>query len=280
MGNANQNDENIKGQVNYLGMAARVHRITEPAIRSAIRTLQLPLGSRGLDAGCGVGTHTLWLAEAISPDGHVTGIDISLQHLARAKEILSRSGLAKRVSFQYGDMNDLPFGDDAFDWVWNTDTLWPVAARDPRPLVDELVRVVKPGGIVAILFWSSQKLLPGYPLLEARLNATYAANFPYTEDIKPELHILRTLGWFQKAGLSEPQVRTFVADVHAPLDDATRNALTGSFQMFWGNAESEVTPQDWAEFQRLCQPGSPDFILALADYYAFITYSLFFGRVK
>ena len=280
MGNADQNDENVKGQVNYLGMAARVHRVTEPAIRSAIRTLQLSLGSRGLDAGCGVGTHTLWLAEAISPDGHVTGIDISRQHLARAEEILSKSELAKQVSFQYGDMNDLPFGDDTFDWAWNTDTLWPVAARDPRPLVDELVRVVKPGGIVAILFWSSQKLLPGYPLLEARLNATYAANFPYTEDIKPELHILRTLGWLRKAGLSEPQVRTFVADVHAPLDDAARNALTGSFQMFWGNAESEVTPQDWAEFQRLCQPGSPDFILALPDYYAFITYSLFFGRVK
>lgn len=280
MGNADQNDENVKGQVNYLGMAARVHRVTEPAIRSAIRTLQLPLGSRGLDAGCGVGTHTLWLAEAISPDGHVTGIDISLQHLARAKEILSRSRLAKQVSFQYGDMNDLPFGDDAFDWAWNTDTLWPVAARDPRPLVDELVRVVKPGGIVAILFWSSQKLLPGYPLLEARLNATYAANFPYTENIKPELHILRTLGWLRKADLSEPRVCTFVADVHAPLDDATRNALTGSFQMFWENAESEVTPQDWAEFQRLCRPESPDFILHLADYYAFITYSLFFGKVK
>jgi hypothetical protein len=49
--------------------------------------------------------------------------------------------------------------------------------------------------------------------------------------------------------------------------------------MFWRNAEPEVTPEDWAEFQRLCQPESPDFILNVPDYYAFITYSLFYGKV-
>ena len=143
----------------------------------------------------------------------------------------------------------------------------------------ELVRVVKPGGIVAILFWSSQRLLPGYPLLEARLNATCAANFPYTDDTRSNLHILRALGWLREADLVEPQAHTFVADIHTPSDDATRSALTGSFQMLWGKAESEVTPEDWAKFQRLCQPESPDFILNLPDYYAFITYSLFYGKV-
>jgi ubiquinone/menaquinone biosynthesis C-methylase UbiE len=276
----NQNSETVKGEVSYLGMAARIHRVTAPAIRSAIRALQLPPGSRGLDAGCGVGTHTLWLAEAVSPGGHVTGIDISRECLARAEEIASKSGLVQQASFQYGDMNDLPFDDGAFDWVWNVDTLWPVAGKDPRPLVNELARVVRPGGTIAILFWSSQRLLPGYPLLEARLNATLAANFPYTDGVKPALHILRALGWLQEIGLEEPQVRTFVADVQAPLDNAARNALTASFRMFWRKAESEITPEDWAEFQRLCQPESPDFILNLPDYYAFITYSLFCGRVR
>jgi len=279
MGNANQDSENVRVEVSYLGMAAGIHRVTEPAIHSAIHALQLPPGSRGLDAGCGVGTHTLWLAEAISPDGHVTGIDISPEYLARAEEIASRSRLAEGVSFQYGDMSDFPFDDDTFDWAWNVDTLWPVAGQDPRPMVSELARVVKPGGIVAILFWSSQRLLPGHPLLEARLNVTYAANFPYTDGVKPELHILRALGWLQEAGLDEPRVRTFVADVQAPLGDAARNALTASFQMFWGKAEPELTPEDWAEFQQLCQPESPDFILDLPDYYAFITYSLFYGKV-
>ena len=269
----------MKVEVSYLGMAAWVHRVTEPAIRAAIRALRLSPGSRGLDAGCGVGTHTLWLAEAVSPAGHVTGVDISPDCLAHAEEVASKTELAEQVSFQHGDLNHLPFDASAFDWAWNADTLWPVAGRDPRPLVGELERVVKPGGIVAIVFWSSQRLLPGYPLLEARLNATHAANFPYTDGMKPELHILRALGWLHGVGLEEPRVRTFVADAHAPLDDAVRDGLTGSFYMFWGKAEPEVTPEDWAEFQRLCQPESPDFILNVPDYYALITYSLFYGKV-
>jgi len=40
-----------------------------------------------------------------------------------------------------------------------------------------------------------------------------------------------------------------------------------------------VTPEDWAEFERICQPESPDFILNRPDYSAFLTYSLFHGRV-
>jgi demethylmenaquinone methyltransferase/2-methoxy-6-polyprenyl-1,4-benzoquinol methylase len=110
------------------------------------------------------------------------------------------------------------------------------------------------------------------------LNATCAANFPYTDDTRPKLHILRALDWLQEVGLNASQARTFVADIHAPLDDAARHALTGSFQMLWGKAEPEVTANDWARFQRLCRPESPDFILNLLNYYAFITYSLFWGK--
>jgi ubiquinone/menaquinone biosynthesis C-methylase UbiE len=268
----------VKGKVSYLDMAAWMHRVTEPAVRPAIRALQFPAGSQGLDAGCGIGTHTLWLAEAVSPGGYVTGIDISRECLARAEETAAKSGLAAQVSFQYGDMGDLVFDDAAFDWAWSVDTLWPVAGKDPLLLVRELVRVVKPGGIVAILFWSSQRLLPGYPLLEARLNATCAANFPYTDGTRPEWHILRALGWLQEIGLNDLQARTLVADIHAPLDDAARGALMGSFEMLWRKAEPEVTTEARAQFQRLCQPESPDFILDLPDYYAFITYSLFWGK--
>jgi len=116
-------------------------------------------------------------------------------------------------------------------------------------------------------------------MLEARLNATRAANYPYTDRTAPELHILRALGWLRRAGLEELGGHTSVADIHAPLDDVARKALIGSFQMLWGRAEAEVTPEDWAAFQRLCRPRSPDFILDLSDYYAFITYPLFYGKV-
>ena len=43
--------------------------------------------------------------------------------------------------------------------------------------------------------------------------------------------------------------------------------------------QTEASAEDWAEFERLCTPGSPDFILDVPDYYAFFTYSLFRGRI-
>ena len=42
---------------------------------------------------------------------------------------------------------------------------------------------------------------------------------------------------------------------------------------------AELSEEDWAEYQRLCLPGSSDFILDLPEYYAFFTYSMFQGRV-
>jgi demethylmenaquinone methyltransferase/2-methoxy-6-polyprenyl-1,4-benzoquinol methylase len=285
--NSNHDDErNVNRTDDTACILSLYNRLTEPAIRAAIQALQLPLGSQGLDAPCGIGNHTLWLAETVGPTGQVTGLDLSLDMLAHARTKTRKSRLVEQIFFEEGDLNNLPFDDDLFDWAWSADGLWPgpkekgFPAEDPVPLVQELARVVKPGGIVAILFSSSQKLLlPGYPLLEARLNATEAANFPATRKMKPTLHILRSLGWLRAANLAEPVGRTFVTDVQAPLDETARNTLQEIFQMFWANAESEVAPEDWAEFQRLCQPESPDFILDLPDYYSFLTCSLFYGKV-
>jgi ubiquinone/menaquinone biosynthesis C-methylase UbiE len=285
--NESKKFECLKAEASYLSIASCIHRLTDPAIRSAVNALGLPPGSKGLDAGCGIGDYTLWLAEAVYPNGHVTGIDISQENLSCAKAMAtaSKTKIAERVMYQHGDLNDLPFEDDSFDWAWCADVLWPVPdqpglpAKNPLSILKELVRVVKPGGIIALLFWSSQRLLPGYPLLESRLSATYAANFPYHDTTRPDLHILRALGWLHQAGLEKTVVRTFAADVQAPLDDSMREALTASFQMLWGKAKPELSEKDWAELQRLCQPESADFILNLPDYYAFVTHSLFSGRV-
>jgi demethylmenaquinone methyltransferase/2-methoxy-6-polyprenyl-1,4-benzoquinol methylase len=145
--------------------------------------------------------------------------------------------------------------------------------------------VVKPGGIVAILAWSSEKLLLGHPVLEARLSATTAGIAPFVKGKKPESHFLRGLGWFRDAGLEEPTARTFASDAHAPLTDDVRSALRALFQMRWPGVESELRQGDadskhaWAEYQRLCLPESPDFILDHPDYYAFFTNSMFHGKV-
>jgi demethylmenaquinone methyltransferase/2-methoxy-6-polyprenyl-1,4-benzoquinol methylase len=208
----------------------------------------------------------------------VTGLDQSQEFLDYAERIVEKSGLAKRISFQEGDIYHLPFDENTFNWVWSTDSAG-YRGKEPLPLFKELVRVIKPGGILALLFWSSQILLPGYPLLEAKLNATSAGIAPFKEEMRPETHYLRTLRWMREIGMEEIRAHTFIGDVQAPLSEEVRSAMVALFQMRWEQAESEVPLEDWAAYQRLCWPESPDFILDLPDYYAFFTYPMFYGRV-
>ena len=252
--------------------------LMEPVYKDVIRAMEFPPGSRGLDVGCGIGLQAILLTDAVGPEGHVTGVDITPEFLAHAKKKAEMAGLSDMVSFKLGDMNELPFDDNTFDWLWSANCVG-YPAREPLPLLKELTRVVKPGGEIAILIYASQMLLPGYPLLEARLNATSIGIAPFTADMRPETHYMRVLGWFQKAGFENATVQSFVSDVQAPLGEEKRAALAALIDMRWGEAESEMPDEDWIQFLRLTQPDSPEFILDLPDYYAFITCALFCGRV-
>jgi ubiquinone/menaquinone biosynthesis C-methylase UbiE len=278
----NNGKDNLEGEGSdtdtYIRSLEVSNPLIKPIIPQAIQALQLPSGSRGLDAGCGIGLQALLLAEAVGHNGHVTGLDVSPEFLLHGEGIVKESDLSDRISFQEGDVRRLPFDNNAFDWAWSANCIG-YAPLEPLPLIKELARVVKPGGIVAILAWSSEKLLPGYPLLEARLNATSSGIAPFVKGKRPELHFLRALGWFRDTGLQEPSAKTFAGDAYAPLSEDVRNALIALFQMRWPGVESELTPENRAEYERLCLPESPDFILNHPDYYAFFTYTMFHGKV-
>ena len=139
--------------------------------------------------------------------------------------------------------------------------------------------MIKPGESVIILAWSSQQLLLSYPVLEAHLNATSSGIAPFVEGAAPELHFPRMMGWFRRAGMEDVTARTFAGDACAPLSREMRDALAALIEMRWVDVEDELSEGDWAEYQRLCLPESQDFILDLTDYYAFYTYSMFWGRV-
>ena len=106
----------------------------EPLIRAAIQALQLPVGSRGLDAGCGIGFQARLLAEAVGESGHVTGLDLSADMLAHAQEYTAQAGFADRVSFKEGNVHELPFEDNSFDWAWSMDCVG-YLPLDPAPML-------------------------------------------------------------------------------------------------------------------------------------------------
>jgi SAM-dependent methyltransferase len=175
-------------------------------------------------------------------------------------------------------VNRLPLAAASFDWAWSTDCVAYPAGNLPA-LVTELARVIRPGGKVFLLAWSSQQLLPGHPFLEARLNATCSAYLSFLSDQAPERHFPRALGGLRAAGLAEVRAQTFVRTLQAPLTQGERKGLRSLFAMLWGQPQQGEEPAARQGFLRLCQPESPDDILALPDDYGFFTYSLFQGTV-
>ncbi len=263
----------------YIQNLLETNPLREPLLCEIIESLGLPAGSHGLDAGCGIGLQTMPLLDAVGLNGHIIGLDILPELLDYAQSLVEEAGLSKHISFRQGDVNHLPFDDNSFDWVWSMDCVG-YPAEDLGPVLQELIRVTKPGGEIIILGWTSQQVLPGYPLLEARLNATCSAYLPFLKDKRPETNFMNALPAFQRAGLKDTVAHTFVGTIQSPLHEECRVAITSLFNMLWGTPQPEVSPEDWQDYQKLCKPTSPDFILNLPEYYGFFTYSAFFGKVN
>ena len=102
----------------------------------------MPAGEAA-DIGCGPGYLAIALARR-APGLRVTGVDLSDVMLVQAREEARAAGLAHRTDFRIGDNAALPFADAALDLVISTLSLHHWA--DPVTVLDEVARVLRPGG--------------------------------------------------------------------------------------------------------------------------------------
>jgi demethylmenaquinone methyltransferase/2-methoxy-6-polyprenyl-1,4-benzoquinol methylase len=113
-------------------------------------------GSRVLDVATGTGDLALELARRVAPGGEVVGSDFSEAMLARARVKPKPAGA--ELSFEWGDALELPYADGTFDAA----TVG-FGARNFSDLargLGEMVRVVRPGGRVVVLEFTSPTRAP------------------------------------------------------------------------------------------------------------------------
>ena len=127
-------------------------RRLEPAAERIVRASAVGPGQRLLDVAAGDGNVALAAARA---GADVVAVDVAPRLVAQGRARSQARGLP--VDWRVGDAQSLPLADAGFDCV--ASNFGVIHARDTRRVVDELDRVLRPGGSVLVTAWASAGLM-------------------------------------------------------------------------------------------------------------------------
>lgn len=140
----------------YLDLQAAVgitkHMGGYAATDELYRLCKLEEAREVLDVGCGIGVGPVYMVQEIGCK--VAAVDVSDKMLDWAKRRAQREGVVDRIEFHKADVRELPFEDNRFDSVIVESVL--AFVPDKQAALDELVRVLKPGGYLGLneTFWT------------------------------------------------------------------------------------------------------------------------------
>lgn len=125
-----------------------------PQLADAVK---IASGDRVLDVACGTGVVAREAAGRVAAPSQVTGVDINEGMLAVAQRI------QPEIDWRQGDATELPFDDENYDVVMCQFSL--MYFSDRIAALKEMVRVLKPGGRLAIAVWGPYERATGYVIL-------------------------------------------------------------------------------------------------------------------
>jgi SAM-dependent methyltransferase len=117
-----------------------------------VERVEIRPGERVLDVACGTGNAALRAAGA---GGRVTALDLTPELLDAGRALAAVAGL--EIDWVEGDAETLPFPDESFDVLLST--LGVMFAPRHRVAAGELVRVLRPGGRLALCNWAEDSLV-------------------------------------------------------------------------------------------------------------------------
>jgi len=146
-------------------------------VRTLIEETQLHPGESVVDVGCGTGALDRWLAHHTNGKNRIVAADNNGYLLKEATALARKEGLEGALEFREGNAESLPFGSDSFDVVLAFTLL---ERLDADRVLQELVRVTKPGGRVGVVVRA--------------LDVSYFINVPLKTELKRLVEDPGTIG--------------------------------------------------------------------------------------
>jgi ubiquinone/menaquinone biosynthesis C-methylase UbiE len=231
------------------------HRAFARELRRAVADLPVEPGAAVLDAPCGDGFHACALARRLHPFGRLTALDRSEANLERARAVLERAGPTGSFEAVAGDVYDLPFDDGRFDLAWCAQSF--ISLGEPARVLAELRRVVRRGGVVAVLESDEfhHVLLP-WPVelelaLQRAIHAALRERYGSGTALSPGRSVRRQM---LEAGLKPVRKQTYAGDRHHPFSGPVRRFLELHLEFLRGLVEHRLGERHRPTFQRFIDP--------------------------
>jgi ubiquinone/menaquinone biosynthesis C-methylase UbiE len=216
------------------------------------QSVGLQPGWHVLDAGTGSGGFIPVLADLVGPAGRVTALDHDADNINAVRTKLATSPPICEVETVISTLAEIPIDDQTVDAVWVANVLMYFADDELPGILAELLRVIRPGGLLAAKE-SDQHLLTFAPLPVDILRDVRPPS-PMPPRIPGGFRSRQNIHYFRAAGLRDVRQWTVLNEQHAPLDDLTRAFAASALQGMSGarlESDPHLTPaaRAWLEDQ-------------------------------
>jgi ubiquinone/menaquinone biosynthesis C-methylase UbiE len=243
------------------GDFGQIANFTAAEAEKFVKRLGIAPGARVLDVACGTGNTAIPASRA---GASVTGVDIAPNLLSQARKRAAAEGL--EIEFDEGDAEELPYSEHSFDVVLTM--FGAMFAPRPDRVAAELVRVCKPGGLIAMANWTPEgfvgksiqvtaKMVPPPPSVPPPVlwgdEQTVRQRFSNTTST---LNLVRQKAQFKYPFMPKEVVEFFrryfgpTQTAFLRLDEAGQTALAAQLESLWTeyNSASDGTTSVEAEY--------------------------------
>jgi ubiquinone/menaquinone biosynthesis C-methylase UbiE len=221
-----------------------------PARMGTLDLAALAPGEHVLDLACGTGLLTLAAADAVGASGKVVGTDLSGQMVDVARQRAAERQL-RNVTFARMDAETLDLPDATFDVV--TCSLGLMYVPDPVRAVREWLRVLKPGGRVAIGVWGKRVNCgwsPVFPIVDAEVETEVCPLFFSLGEPGSLATLCRDAGF---ADVHEERIATILK--YRDADEACDAVFVGGpVALAWSRFDRDVRARVRTRYKHAIEP--------------------------
>ena len=157
------------------------HKLDDPErqiwlpVADVVRALAIRPGMRVADVGAGTGYFAIPIARAVGVEGKVYAVDLQSAMLAKLREKLTEPAAPRNIVLVLGEASKTTLPSICADMVFVAN-VWH-ELENPTTALQEVARILAPGGVLALLDWRADMISPPGPPSDHRLPAADVLQF-------------------------------------------------------------------------------------------------------